>query len=115
MASELGVASLWPCSFRGTALMVIVVPLDRSRPSPTLNLSCQLPGFPISPPMITANMTISRPASTARYRHGREVTPGCLDWPPAVRDRAGLLLGDATCACPSVCAPREEARRDGPG
>ncbi len=50
--------------------------------------------------MIVANMTISSPTSTARYRHGREVTPGCLDEPPPVLDLAGLLLGGATCACP---------------
>ncbi len=100
-----------------TALIVKVVPLDRSRPRPTLNLSCQLPGCRAAPPRIVASMTISSATRIPRYRHGRETSPGCLDGPPgrdAVRARGDdppeppaeprgrddLLLGGATCACP---------------
>jgi len=123
MALELGVASCWPCTVRGTALIVIVVPLDRSRPRPTLNLLCQSPGCATALPMIVPSMTISSAARTARYRQGLEMTPGCLGVPPPGRDAvlgladeapeppAGvrgpddLLLGGATYACPSCERP----------
>lgn len=80
-----------------TALIVIVVPLERSRPRPTLNLLCQLPGCTKALPMIVPSMTISSAARTARYRHGLDVTPACLA--AAARDD-GLLLGRATYSCP---------------
>jgi len=89
-----------------TALSVIDVPPCRSRPSRTLNLSCQLPGCTISPPMMVANNAISSTSSAARYRHGLDTVPvpACLDMPPGrdplPRGLAGLLLGGATCACP---------------
>src|SRR5215475_4804076 len=115
MALELGVVSRWPCSARGTALIVIVVPLDRSSPSPTLNLLCQSPGCARAPPMIVPSMTISSAARTARYRQGMEATPGCRDWAPPGRDAVrvredergpdDLLLGGATYACPSCERP----------
>src|SRR5215813_10454564 len=123
MALELGVVSRWPCSARGTALIVIVVPLDRSRPSPTLNLLCQSPGCARALPMIVPSRTISSAARTARYRQGLEITPGCLAEPPPDRDAvlaredeppeppAGvrgpddLLLGGATDTRPSCERP----------
>ncbi len=87
--------------FSTTVLIVTVVPLDRSSPSPTLNLLCHPPGFPIAPPMTVASITMIRASSTARWRQGRDVGPCCLDEPPGGRDaeprgRAGLLLGGAT-------------------
>ena len=73
-----------PCG--ATALSVIVVPLERSRPSPTLNLLCQSPGCAKAPPMIAASMTMSSAVRTARYRQGLEATPGCRGEPPPGRD-----------------------------
>src|SRR5262245_24867874 len=123
MALELGVALPWPCLVRGTALIVIVVPLDRSRPRPTLNWLCQSPGCAAAVPMIVPSMTMSSAARTARYRQGLEITPGCRCEPPPGRDAvlgrdgdvpeppAGvrgpdeLLLGGATYACPSCERP----------
>ena len=93
-----------------TALIVIVVPLDRSRPRPTLNLLCQLPGCTRALPMIVPSKTISRAARTARYRHGLDVTPGCRD--AAARDD-DLLLGDATYARPFAGRARHAVRRCG--
>src|SRR5262249_31828991 len=89
----------WP-GVSTTVLIVTVVPLERSRPRPTLNLSCQFPGCTNAPPMIAANITISSATRTPRERHGREAAPCCLDDPRAGRCRDGLLLGGATCACP---------------
>src|SRR5260370_1157256 len=80
-----------------------------------------------APPTIGPSMTISRAAGPARYRHGLDATPGCLDEPPAGRDAvrfrgdeppeppAGvrgpddLLLGGATYACPSCERPAERS------
>ena len=47
-----------------TVLSVTVVPLDRSRPRPTLNLLCQSPGCSAAPPMIVPSMTISSAAGS---------------------------------------------------
>src|SRR5262249_35216198 len=102
-----------------TALIVIVVPLERSRPRPTLNLSCQVPGFASALPMIVAIMTMINATSTPRFRHGWDVTPCWRAVPPPWREAPGLgedppappsgepdrddrLLGGATWACPLV-------------
>jgi len=66
------------------ALSTISVPLDRSRPRPTLNCFCQLPGLNVWLPVIEISMTKISAASAASARTGREP----------------LLLRGATCRLP---------------
>lgn len=56
-----------------TACRVMVVPLDRSRPSPTLKLSCHLEGFAMFPRSIPASIAMMITARTMSRRPGREV------------------------------------------
>jgi hypothetical protein len=59
--------------FGGSALRVICVPQDKSRPRPTLKLLCQWPGFAMLLPSTPASRTIRSTARTASSRPGREV------------------------------------------
>src|SRR5215475_12535509 len=68
----------WP--FGVTALSTTWVPLDRSRPRPTLNCECHLSGWNVSLPRIEISMIKMITPSAASARRGREA----------------LLLGGAT-------------------
>jgi hypothetical protein len=70
--------------FGVAALSTTWVPLDRSRPSATLNWLCQLPGLKVWPPRIEISMIKISAASPASARPGREP----------------LLLGGATYRLP---------------
>ena len=76
IAPWLGVT--WP--FAGTAFRVMVVPLDRSRPSPTLKLLCHLAGWTM--------FARSTPASIDDDDHGQDDQQA--PWP-------GVVVGGATC------------------
>src|SRR5215472_11353976 len=82
----------WP--FGVTALSTTWVPLDRSRPRPTLNCECHLSGWNVSLPRMEISMIRMITPSAASARTGREA----------------LLLGGATVSLPVESSLNRSAR-----
>src|SRR6201996_9069653 len=83
------------CPFWVTARNVAWVPLDKSRPSPTLKSLCQWPGLPMLEPTMPTSISTINTNRAASARPGFEP----------------LFLGGATCPVVPRSIPTEPSRR----